>query len=279
MCAVLPDLNVAFVMWRESVEALLVVGVLGAWLAVAPPHVRRTGRIWLWAGVAAGVIAAVAAAATLIAVGESLDDDARVAFQTLVILAAAAMIVQMTVWMRRHGPSLASTLSTALDAAALRARWRAIFMLAFLAVLREGSEAALFLYGTMTAARDSVLHGLVSGYAGLVAAVLTWALLRAAGRLAPWRAFFSASACVLLLLAGGLVVQAVDNLLSLGVIPDLSGRLWDASALLPDAGPAGGLIAALIGYRARPVLAELLALAAFWTCVTWLLHRAKRQAP
>lgn len=268
-----PDFNVAFVMWRESIEALLVVGILNAWLSARPPEERARGRAWLWAGVAAGLAGAVALAATLLFAGEALGDEGQEYFQMAIMFIAAALIVQMVFWMRRHGRTLKTELHASLDDAATRSHWLGVFVLAALAVLREGAEAAVFLYGTMASASASWWSGAFSAALGFAAAALTYMALQAGGRLLSWRLFFRVTEVMLLLLAGGLVINGLDHLISLGVIPQLSSKLWDTSALLPDSGALGGLVSSLTGYRARPVLVEVLALAAFWISMTWLLKR------
>ena len=57
--------NVVFVIWRESVEALLVIGILNAWLAQQQVDASR-GRLFLWAGVVAGLLVAVILGAALV---------------------------------------------------------------------------------------------------------------------------------------------------------------------------------------------------------------------
>ena len=76
---------------------------------------------------------------------------------------------------------------------------------------------------------------------------------------------------MLLFLAASLLLTGVDNLIGLGVLPQLSGRLWDTSAILPDSGPVGGLVGALTGYRARPDLMQLLVYALYWGLMCWAL--------
>lgn len=260
-------------MWRESVEALLVIGILNAWLGARPPAERDTGRTALWAGVAAGLAGAVALAAVLIFAGSALDDDGQTFFHAAIMLLAAVLIVQMAFWMRRHGGALRADLHASLDNAARHANTLGVFALAALAVLREGVEAVVFLYGTMAAANASWQRGVLSATLGLAAAMLTYGVLQAGARLLSWRMFFRVTEIILLLLAGGLLVNALDQLISLGLVPELSSRLWDTSALLSDSGAFGGLVSGLTGYRARPVLVEVLTLAAFWMCIAWLLKR------
>ncbi|RUW31760.1 FTR1 family protein [Mesorhizobium sp. M1E.F.Ca.ET.041.01.1.1] len=267
------DFNVIFVIWRECIEALLVIGILNAWLGQRPAAQRRAGRVWLWSGVGIGLTGAVALAALLLTVGDALSDDAQEYFQTVIVLLAAALIVQMVFWMRRRGRTLKSDLHASLSEVADQSNWLGVFALAALAVLREGSEAAVFLYGTMAGVSATNLGAALAAGLGIVAALVSYWLLQLGGKVLSWRTFFQVTEVMLLFLAGSLLLSGIDHLISLGLLPSLSRRLWDTSLLLPDSGMAGGLISGLIGYRARPVLIELLTFAAYWALVTWLLYR------
>ncbi|MBN9236163.1 MULTISPECIES: FTR1 family iron permease [Phyllobacteriaceae] len=273
------DFNVLFVIWRECIEALLVIGILNAWLGKRPVAERRSGRLWLWSGVVVGLVGAVALAFLLLTVGDALGDDSQEYFQTAIVLLAAALIVQMVFWMRRHGRTLKSELHASLSEVADRSNWFGVFALATLAVLREGSEAAVFLYGTMAGVSASNFGAAIAAVLGIVAALATYWLLQIGGKILSWRTFFRVTEVMLLFLAASLLLSGIDHLISLGLLPSLSGRLWDTSPLLPDSGMAGGVISGLTGYRARPVMIELLAFAAYWTLVIWLLNRPRAAQP
>ena len=264
--------NVVFIVWRESIEALLVIGILNAWLSQQGVSARR-GRLFLWAGVAAGIVTAFALGAGLISLGDHLEPETMELYQTGLVLLAAGLIVQMVFWMRRQGRTLKRDLESALQGAADRDNWWSVFALAAIAVAREGSESVVFLAGTISAARDGAL-GLTIGAAalGLATAVATYGLLQLGGRYLSWRTFFRITETMLLLLAGALLVTATDKLMGLDMLPALSGRLWDSSFLVPDSGPLGGLIAALTGYRAKPDLVQVLVLALYWAAMLWLLR-------
>lgn len=266
--------NVAFIVWRESIEALLVIGILQAWLGQQGEDGRTRGRAYLWAGVAAGLLAAAVLGAALIVFGDRLDDDHQQMFQTALMLLAAVLIVQMIVWMRRHGRTLKRDLEGALQKAADSSNWWGVFVLAAVAVAREGSETVVFLAGTLSAAHGTALVWAgVAAAGGLALAVATYAALQWGSHLLSWRLFFRVTEVMLLLLAGSLLLTAADNLVSLGLLPRLSGRLWDASGLLSDGGGFGGLFSALTGWRARPDLTELLVFLGYWGAMVWLLYR------
>jgi high-affinity iron transporter len=263
--------NVVFIIWRESVEALLVIGILNAWLA-RQHEIASRGRIFLWAGVAAGLLLAVVLGMIFIAFGETISDEAQQGYQTGAVLIAAALIIQMVFWMRRHGRTLKRELETSLQDAAARSSWWTIFILALVAVAREGSETVVFLFGTLAAAQRASLAGAIIATAtGFALALATYYVLQLGSRVLSWRVFFGLTEIMLLLLAASLLVTGVENLSDLGVLPTLSGRLWDSSAILPDSGPVGGLLAALTGYRARPNLMDVLVYALYWGVIFWTL--------
>lgn len=263
--------NVAFIIWRESVEALLVIGILNAWLA-RQRDIANRGRIFLWAGVAAGLLVAIMLGVIFITFGEAISDEAQQGYQTGAVLIAAALIIQMVFWMRRHGRTLKRELETSLQDAAARSSWWGVFILALVAVAREGSETVVFLFGTLSAAQHASLAGtIVATIIGFSLALATYYVLQLGGRVLSWRVFFGVTEIMLLLLAGSLLVTGAENLVELGVLPTLSGRLWDSSAILPDSGPVGGLLAALTGYRARPNLMDVLVYALYWGMMFWTL--------
>jgi high-affinity iron transporter len=230
--------------------------------------------VYLWSGVATGLLVAGLLGAAIILFGDQLSDDAQQIFQTSLMLIAAVLIVQMVLWMRRHGRTLKRELETALQSAADKSNWWGVFLLAAIAVAREGSETVVFLAGSISAARHGALGPTILAVgAGLALALATYALLQVGNKLLSWRTFFRLTEVMLLLLAGSLLVTGVDNLVSLGILPRLSGRLWDTSGLLADGGSFGGLLSALTGYRARPDLTEVLIYAVYWGLMAWLLIR------
>ncbi len=266
--------NIVFIIWRESVEALLIIGILNAWLA-NQREIAHRGRIFLWSGVVAGLLVAAALGAVFIAFGEAIPDETQQTYQTGAILIAAVLIIQMVFWIRRHGRTLKRELETSLQDAAERANWWAVFFLALIAVAREGSETVVFLFGTLSAAQHSTLAALAAVAVGFAAALATYYVLQLGSRILSWRTFFALTEIMLLFLAASLLVTGIENLSDLGVLPSLSGRLWDTSAILPDSGPIGGLLAALTGYRARPNLLDVLVYALYWGVILWALSRPR----
>lgn len=265
--------NALFIIWRESAEAMLVVGILYAWLR-KHPDVKR-GMRYLWGGVAAGLALALALAAVMLGIAKTLSDRGLEYFQTAMMLIAAALIVQMVFWMRRHGRTFKRELERDMQKSASAANWWSLLVVVALAVGRESSEAVVFLYGLGTQYPSA--WGFLGILAlGLGAAFATFWVLQQGGRIVSWRTFFRFSEILLLLLAGALLVGAVEKLISFDLLPALVDPLWDTSAVVDDASRVGGLVASFTGYRARPSLLAMLVLAVYWVSVVGLLRRVSR---
>ncbi len=270
--------SIAFVVWRESVEALLVIGILDAWLRA---ETRDTGRarMFLWGGVAAGLALAGLLAVLLVQLGDAISEDAQLTYTTTVVLIAAALILQMVFWMRKHGRSMKRDLETQLSTAVTRQSWWGVFVLALVAVAREGSETVIFLYGILSSgAAGNLLSGVGAGLFGFFLALVSYGLLQAGSRVLSWRVFFRITEIMLLFLACALLMTGIDGLIDLEILPRLSRRLWDSGWLLSDGDATGGFISALTGYRATPNLMELIVFVGYWALVLFLIIRPRRRA-
>lgn len=268
--------QVAFIVWRESVEALLVIGILYTWLRASPEG--RKGLPWLWAGVLAGLGLAVLLALVLLGISSWLSSEGQEWFQAIMALVACCLVVQMVVWMRRHGRTLKKELEGGMQVQLGQANWWGLLILAMIAVAREGSETVVFLYGTIAAGASAgaAWKLALAGIGGFGAALLTFWILQLGGKLITWRRFFRLTEILLLLLASALLVGGLDHLISLGVLPTLMDPVWDSSWLLGTSGGLGKVLADFAGYRAYPALSELLIWLAYWCCVFYLLRRAGR---
>ncbi|MBL8579219.1 MAG: FTR1 family protein [Mesorhizobium sp.] len=266
--------QVAFVIWRESMEALLVVGILHAWLTHnAGSKAIATGRRFLWGGVVAGLAAALLLAVVIVSFASLLEGDREDYFQIAMAGFSALLILQMIVWMRHHGSGLKRDLERGAQQAVTGANWWSLFLLAMIAVAREGSETVVFLYGILASAGETALAGNVGAVAaGFALAGAPYWLLQAGARRFPWGVFFRVTEILLLALAASLVMTALDRAIGLDLVSPLGGPLWDTSWLLDDSGPLGGFVAAVTGYRSRPDLMSALVYASFWIVAVALLR-------
>lgn len=268
--------QIIFIVWRESVEALLVVGLLHALLHQQQADSRALR--YLWWGVGGGVAMALLLAGALLKMGALLGGNAQDIFATVLVWVAAVLIVQMVLWMRVHGARLHGHFKARSGEALASGSYWGIAVLAAIAIGREGSETVIFLYG-MGSAQQATGDWLGFGAAVLAAIALagaTYWLLQAGSRWLSWRWFFRFSEVVLLLLAASLVMSGVDRLLSLGWLPSGIDPLWDSSMLLDDSTRFGGIVAALTGYRAYPAETGVIAYVGFWLLVAGLFLWQRR---
>jgi len=260
--------NALFIVWRESAEALLVVGILYSWLRRRPD--AATGMRYLWGGVAIGAVLALALAAVMLGIASALSGDGLEYFQLGITAVAAALIVQMVFWMRRHGRTFKKDLENDMAQKAGASRWWGLLIVVALAVGRETAETVVFLYGL--GANDTGINFPAVLAIGLLLAFTTFWVLQQGGKVLNWRLFFRITEVLLLLLAGALMVNAVEKLVAFGILPALIDPVWDTSWLLDDSSRIGGLVSAFTGYRAKPALLPLVALAAYWIIVPLLLR-------
>jgi high-affinity iron transporter len=202
-------------MLREGFEASLIVGIVLAFL-------DRTGRregFWpVWVGTAAALALSVGVGATLFAVGAELEGRAEALFEGGAMLFAAALLTWMIFWMRRQARTIKRELELQVEHALAKGSALALGLVAFVGVLREGVETALFLFGTVEGA--NALVATTSAAVGLAAAVfLGYLFYRGASRL-DLRRFFVITSALLLLFAGWLLANGLHELGEAGLFPE-----------------------------------------------------------
>jgi high-affinity iron transporter len=250
-------LGALIIVFREAIEAGLIIGIVAAvtrGVAGARAHIAG--------GVAGGVIGAIVVSAFAEQLSQAVAGSGQELFNAGVLLVAVVMLAWHNIWMARHGRELAQDLS---DVGKAVARGdRTLFALATvvgLAVLREGSEVALFLYGVLASgeAAGSVMIGGLAGLAlGAATSVATFFGLVAI----PPKRLFAVTTALITLLAAGLAAQAVAFLQQAGLITALTDTLWDTSWILSDKSVPGRVLHTLIGYADQPSVMQVVVYAA-----------------
>ncbi len=173
------------------------------------------------------------------------------------MLLAAGVLTWMIFWMRAQASTMQVELQANVKHAAQSGGGRALFMIAFLAVMREGIELALFLTAAAAAStQQQTLMGALLGLAGAV--VLGWMLFATTLRLNLQR-FFQVTGVLLILFAAGLVAHGVHEFNEIGWIPAVVEHLWDINPILNETSTLGLMLKALFGYNGNPSLTEIIA--------------------
>lgn len=241
--------------FREVIEAGLIVGiVLAATRGVA-------GRGW-WVGygIAGGVLGACLVAGFAGEIATLFEGSGQEIFNAVVLLLAVAMLGWHNIWMASHGRALAKEMrAVGSEVAAGRRPLGALAIVVGVAVLREGSEVVLFLYGILAGGGASPAAMTLGAGLGVLAGAALSALLYLGLLTIPVHRLFTVTSGLITLLAAGLAAQAIGFLQQAGYISGLTRPLWNTSWLLAEDGTLGRLLHTLVGYAAKPDGAQLLA--------------------
>jgi high-affinity iron transporter len=259
--------------WRETLEAALIVGILLTYLGRSG---QVAGRRWVWLGAGAALLAALGCAVLSDDAISLLDADHQELLQAGVLFLAVGVLSWMIVWMSRNSRAIRGDLQRRADAALAAGRLFGLATIAFVAVFREGLETVLFLWGVVAqrSTGSPVAPVVAGGLLGAALAIATAWLFFGGFRFLSLPTFFRLTGVLLLLVAAGLLTAGVNKLIGLGMLPPLVPQLWNTSWLVRDGSPLGAVLSALVGYRSRPSLLEVLAFVVYFPPMLWALRRA-----
>ena len=271
-------LSTFIIVFRETLEAALIVAIV---LAASRGIAGRAA--WVAVGVAAGLCGAGIVALFADGLAGLFDGGGTEVFNALVLLLAVAMLAWHQIWMSAHAAELAGASRDVGRAVKEGGRpLSALAVICGVAVLREGSETVLFLYGIAIDGELSVAAMLQGGLLGVAAASVVGWLFYAGLLRVPLKYIFRVTGVIIVLLAAGLAAQAAAFLVQAGVLPALGYDIWNTSALLPQTTAIGFLLHILVGYVARPEGIQIVAYAATVALIlgaSALVRRAQAPAP
>jgi FTR1 family protein len=244
---------------REGLEASLIVGIIAAFLK---RQQRSDALRSMWLGVGLAIALCIAAAVVLRIVDNELPQREQEGLETIIALVAVAMVTYMIVWMTEHARDLKGQLQDQAAGALAQGSATALVLMAFLAVLREGFETAVFLLAAFNDASDPTAagFGVVLGLAAALA--LGYGIYRGGVRLNLSR-FFRATGVVLVLVAAGLVASSLHTAAEAGWVVGGQGEALDLSAVVQPGTVWESLITGILGIHSEPTVIEV---------VGWLLY-------
>tara|TARA_R110000824_G_scaffold390760_6_gene587675 strand:- start:25863 stop:26696 length:834 start_codon:yes stop_codon:yes gene_type:complete len=246
------------IVFREMIEAGLIVGIVLA----ATQGVPQRGR-WVAYGIAGGVAGACLVALFASAIAGLFKGSGQELFNASVLLLAVAMLTWHNVWMASHGREISREMkAVGADVATGRRTLGALAIVIGVAVLREGAEVALFLYGIVVSGGTSTAMLLLGGALGIVGGAVVSALLYFGLITIPAHRLFAVTSGLITVLAAGLAAQAIQYIQQAGYLRVLTTRLWNSNWLIDERSIMGQLLHTLIGYTARPSAAQLVVYAA-----------------
>lgn len=248
-------LAAALIVFREVLEAGLIVGVVLA----ATEGVAGRGR-WIAGGVVAGIIGAGVVALFAQQLAEAFQGSGQAVFNAAILIGAVAMLSWHILWMSRHARHMVRDMQTLGEKISTGASTLlAMAGVVAVAVLREGSEVVLFLYGIAASGGTQPGAMLAGGGIGVLGGALV-SFVSYRGLLAiPTGKLFAVTNGLVALLAAGMAGQAAVYLVQANALPSLGDQVWDTSWLLRDDGLLGRALHALVGYSDRPMGVQLIA--------------------
>lgn len=264
-------LATAIVMFREVLEAALIIAIVLS----ASKGIAGRGR-WVAGGVGFGLAGASLVALLAAKITASYSGNGQAIMNAVILLSAVLMLTWHTVWMSAHGRELAAELSAvSADVQTGKRPLVALLIVTMAAVMREGSEAVLFLWAIAAGGEQRIAMTL-GGAGGVVAGVLVGLLLYRGLLRIPARYFFSVTGWLIILLAAGLAAQAAGFLNQAGLLPALGNTVWNTSGILSQSSIVGQLLHILVGYVARPSGIELVFYGATLLIILSLLRMQHR---
>ncbi len=238
---------------REGLEAALIIGIV---LSVLRKMDRQKLNAAVWIGVLSAILFSGLAALILIWIGAEFEGKGEQLFEGITMFLAAGILTWMVFWMRKQTTVMKQNIESSVRLAAEGQGQKALFLLAFLSVAREGIELALFLLairGTTNPFQEYLGAGL-----GISSAALIGSAVFATTRKLSLTRFFQSTNVLLALFAAGLVGLGIHEFNELGWIPAIIEHVWNLNSFLPDQSTLGQLLKALIGYNSSPSLSQVI---------------------
>ena len=259
-------LSTAIIVFREVLEAALVISIVMA----ATKGVPRRG-FWVSSGLLAGIVGATLVAVFADAIGTLASGMGQEVFNASIMFLAVAMLTWHSVWMSKHGREMAMHLNSVGRAVASGAKpLTGLAIVVAVAVLREGSETVLFLYGIAAGDPGQMSQMVVGGVIGMLGGIGLGACMYFGLLQIPVKRLFSVTNWLIMLLSAGMASQCAGYLLSAGLVPALGEQIWDTSWLLDETSIVGKMLHTLVGYTARPAGIQLIVYVATLTCTAAL---------
>lgn len=273
-------LNALIVVYRESFEALLIVGLLYSFL-MRQGASKPAFRAMIFGVIGGLVISALLAVGIHLAESE-FEGKALDLFQFGMIVLAVVLITHMCVWMRIHGRTLKNDLEQEASKSLQTGRLLSLGVLTAIAVGREGSETVIFLYGLMAESMQAgnILPFTGMALAGLFLGFVTWYAFQKGFRYFSQRAYFTFSTVLLFITAGSMVMTIAAKMIEFDWVQFGRDELWDSSWLLSSESKLGSVVQLITGYQDRPSAFSISLYVAYWVVALSLFYWAgRRQSP
>lgn len=272
------NINASIVIWRECLEAILIVGIFFSLLSQKPSYAQT--KKYLYAGVVGGVTLSMLIAYFIQHAYSELEGLALDYFEITLLVVASIMMTHMCLWMKHNSKKFIGEAKSKFESALSSRRLIGISVLTAIAIAREGSEIAIFLYSFVSQSQNAqdLSQLTVASVLGFALAAVTGYVYFISLKKFNLKIFFQVTSIFLLMTASSLMLDAVRRLLQMDLISVGIDPVWDTSWLVSDGGLAGKFLATLVGYESQPALVVIATATLFWAIALSLYFRSpKRQ--
>lgn len=260
---------------REGLEAALVVSILMVYLQRTD---RRSLMRWVWYGVGSAILISIAVALGLQSISEELGDRLAEIFAGTVSFVAVAFVTWMIFWMKKSARTISTDLRNQLDSAAVKGGQVAVSVMAFIAVVREGAETAIFYWAASQATGNAgaSLFGLTIGLA--TAVVMGWGIYRSSASVNLPK-FFKVTGILLVFVAAGVLSYGIHEFQEVGWIPGEENIVLNLSTWLPEGSVFSTLVAGIFNISAKTSAVQAVAYLTYVAVVLYLFLKPQDVKP
>jgi len=284
------EVQALLITFREALEALLIVGIITSYLKRVN-HREYTKYVWLGAALAVAASVGVAMLFQLVFTGFAAMAS-EIYLKIGIMIVSTLLLTQMVFWMAEHSRDIKKSVEGKMDQFITAGNVIGMVIHSFLVVLREGVETVFFFaaitHGNISAAIQG--WGAATGLA--IAALVSYFFFKGTMRI-PLKTFFKVTGAFIILIAAGLLVQAISMMQDIRLIGSVMPHVYDLTWLLPEhpidyehylrdhgvapvfSGEIGVFFKALFGYSSMPSLEEMIAYIGYFVVIYLLL--ASRQ--
>ncbi len=256
-------LGIYFITFRETLEAILIISIIAAFLV--RQGIWDKTKVWLWLGLKSGLVLSAVLAWGLFQLGDAFEGNGVIWFEAILFSLSAGLMTHMVFWMQRMSRMLKGSLEEALTSHMAKVGGIGIAFVSALAVAREGAEAVTYLYSITISEQFEIYKIAIAAGLGIGSSLVIGGALQKGIRILNLKIFFKVTSLFLLLSASALVVDAVARFTELELFPEVASRvLWNSSDLVKPDSWGGQTLSLLTGYRATPTVAMVFAILLYW---------------
>lgn len=237
--------------FRETLEAVLVVGIVLAYLVrIKQLHYKK----FVWWGVLLGILVSIITAIIFVGLFGGLSGRTEEIFEGSLMFIASFLLTTMILWMAKQGRYVAQELEERVSHEIKEEHSVGILALVFFAVLREGVETVIFLGAAARVERVNIL----GPFLGILVALLVGWLFFWGVKKLRLGLFFKITSIILIFFAAGLIAHGIHEFQEAGLLPTIIEHVWDTNWILDENSNLGGIFKSLFGYNADPSLLEVM---------------------